>query len=378
MRKIHWDNFPLPLIQVNPPPLIKSNYIVTRAYRKGVFTNVGSINLDASDLLVSHVSSHLRAYLCNNNTLGLVAALIAVNVRGKHVILSNFTFPATFHAIILAGGIPLICDVDATNHELDVDKVTKLISDQKYEIGAVLPTRIFGFVNDFSELVSVCRSKSIPVIVDAAGSFPAAKYHWNFKEQATFEVFSLHATKVFGVGEGGLIIGKTEDIARVKHFGNFGICQDDLGKFEDGLNAKSDEFTSARVIARFDAFKKDAKKRANFIQIYKQALGNSKKVAAYSYSHNANYSYFPIKFETEDQLLHAQKFLSSFVTTRRYYYPSLSEGYIGNSKYLTDGDLSISRNAAKTTLCLPVYVKYSARVKKQLSRIISEMVERIQ
>ena len=65
------------------------------------------------------------------------------------------------------------------------------------------------------------------MIVDAAGSFPAVKHHWNFKEQATFEVFSLHATKVFGVGEGGLIIGKTEDIARIKHFGNFGICQDD-------------------------------------------------------------------------------------------------------------------------------------------------------
>jgi len=377
MRKIHWGNFPLPLIQVNPPPFMKSNYIVTRAYRKGVFTNVGLINLDASDLLASHISPNIKAYLCNNNTLGLVAALIAVNVRGKHVIVSNFTFPATFHAIVLAGGIPLICDVDANNYELDVGKVTKLIADQRYEIGAVLPTRIFGFVNDLSGLISICKSKLIPVIVDAAGSFPASKHNWNFQEQATFEVFSLHATKVFGVGEGGLIIGETEDIARIKHFGNFGICQDDLGKFEDGLNAKSDEFTSARVIARFNAFKKDAKKRVDFIQIYKQALSNSKKVEAYSYSHNANYSYFPIKFETEDQLLYAQKFLSSFVTTRRYYYPSLSEGYTGNSKYLTDGDLKVSRNAAKTTLCLPVYVKYSARVKKQLLRIMSEMVESI-
>lgn len=377
MKKIRWGNFPLPLIQVNPPPLIKSSFIVTRAYKEGVYTNVGSINLEASDLLASHISPNLKAYLCNNNTLGLVAALMAVNVRGKHVILSNFTFPATFHAINLAGGIPLICDVDTNNYELDLAAVTKLITDQKYQIGAVLPTRIFGFINDLSDLISICRSNSIPVIVDAAGSFPAMKHHWNFNEQATFEVFSLHATKVFGVGEGGLVIGKNEDIAKIKHFGNFGIYQNELSKFEDGLNAKSDEFTSARVIARFEAFKKDVKKRAEFIQIYKHALSNSKKVAAYSYSRNANYSYFPIKFESEEKLLDAQKFLSPFVTTRRYYYPSLSEGYAGNSIYITNGALKVSTTAAKTTLCLPVYVKYSSKVKKQLSRIMLEMLERI-
>jgi len=48
------------------------------------------------------------------------AVLTALNVRGRYVILPDFTFPATLHAVIAAGGKPLICDVSLETGELDL------------------------------------------------------------------------------------------------------------------------------------------------------------------------------------------------------------------------------------------------------------------
>lgn len=362
MNPITWEKFPLPLIQVNPPQISRINEIVSRAYTAGIFSNSGSIQREASQVLAKQVNTEFSGYLASSNTSALVACLLEINVRGKHVLVSNFTFAATLHSIILAGGIPVLCDVDSVNLLMSVDKVKEIVGSKKFDVAAVLPTRIFGFINDFSDLIEFCNEHEIPVVIDAAATFPGEPDVWKFKYQAKYEVFSLHATKVFGIGEGGLIVGSKSSIQSVSERSNFGIRSIDSEKFRDGLNAKADEFTAARALSRLPEYGADVKIRRKFVEGYKNALENSAHIEIFREQKPAIYSYFPIIFDNEKNLLKFMELVNPYMRTRRYYFPSLNDGYEGEVLVEKPYSLAISDSASRRILCLPVYISCTDEV----------------
>ena len=375
MNPVSWSNFPLPLVQVNPPSLEQSSLIVETAYKNGIFSNSAALQMRASKTLAEHVGSKFCGYIASNNTMALTACLISIGVRGKHVVISNFTFPATLDAVILAGGIPVVCDVNPETLVLDTEKVMSIIKKTDFDIAVVLPTRVFGFVTDMSELISKCAASDIPVVVDAAASFPHQKNSWNFQHSALYEVFSLHATKVFGIGEGGLVIGDPQSIEKVRQTSNFGFRPDGSLKFTDGLNAKADEFTSSRALARYLEYSADVEMRRNFVQIYKEVFSKQSNVRILRDSASTIYSYFPVIFSSEENLLKFQKVISPYLMSRRYYFPTMQSGYIGDATVVFDHDLEISEQIARTILCLPVYVSCDEEVKIEIRRLIHSASE---
>jgi dTDP-4-amino-4,6-dideoxygalactose transaminase len=371
MEPIKWESFPLPLIQVNPPSIAKTNEILLSAYKNGIFSNSGQIQLEISDKLSKHVNPDFEGYLTSSNTAGLVACLLEIDVRDKNVLVSNFTFAATLNAIVLAGGIPVLCDVDPNSLVLSLDNILEHLHNRDLNIAAVVPTRVFGYISDFSELIESCSNKGISVVIDAAATFPDCDDVWNFEHQARFEVFSFHATKVFGIGEGGLIVGSADSIKAVKERANFGIAVDDPTHFRDGINAKADEFTAARASARFADYAKDAHIRRTFVSKYKSVFENSKHVRMIEDGPETIYSYFPVIFDTEENLITFMEKVKPYIRTRRYYFPSLKEGYIGGSRVEKSKSLAYSESISRRILCLPVYISYSIEAEKALIDLIT-------
>lgn len=371
MDPIAWEKFPLPLIQVNPPQILRTNEIVSHAYTEGIFSNSGSVQREASKVLAKHINKDFTGYLASSNTSALIACLLEINVRGKHVLVSNFTFAATLHAIVLAGGIPVLCDVDSDDLVISIDQVKEILESKKFNVAAVLPTRIFGFVTDFSDLIRFCDDYEIPVLIDAAATFPDLPDVWNFKHQAKFEVFSLHATKVFGIGEGGLIVGSKSSIESVSERSNFGIGSLDPEHFTDGLNAKADEFTAARALSRFPEYASDVARRRKFVEGYKKVIENSAHIKFFREQFPAIYSYFPIIFDTEDNLLKFMKYITPYFRTRRYYFPSLNAGYIGEGLIEKPYSLAISDSASRRILCLPVYISCTDEVTAKILELVT-------
>jgi dTDP-4-amino-4,6-dideoxygalactose transaminase len=365
------------LVQVNPPSLVDSNSIVSKAYETGIFSNSAELNRRASKELAEHVNPNLSGYLTSNNTMGLTSSLISVGVRGKHVVVSNFTFAATLDAVVLAGGIPLVCDINPKTLELDTDRVEELLVDGKFDVAAVMPTRVFGYVTDMSKMIKKCKEHGIPVIIDAAASFPGFTETWNFESFALYEVFSLHATKVFGIGEGGLVVGKHEEIEKIRQSSNFGLTSGPTIKFSDGLNAKADEFTAARALARFPKYLEDVKLRSEFVEIYKKILEGFPEIWTLNNVEGTVYSYFPIVFPSEKKLYQFQNIVGEFILTRRYYFPTLKSGYIGDAKIVYEKDLTISESVSRRILCLPVYVHCTDEVKMEIEKLLRSALEAI-
>lgn len=377
MKPVAWSNFPLPLIQVNPPSIEDSMKLMEVAYSNGIFSNGAELQRQASDTLSKHVGTEFSGYLASNNTMALTACLLSIGVRGKHVVISNFTFAATLDAVILAGGIPLVCDIEEESFVLNFREVKGFLESPEFVIAAVVPTRILGFVTDLSNLVQLCNTFKVPVVVDAAACFPARANSWNFQNQAKFEVFSLHATKVFGIGEGGLVVGKDEAISEVRSKSNFGLMNG-VNEFTDGLNAKADEFTASRALARFPMYQGDVNQRQEFVSTYQEIISSSKSIRMLQENELTIYSYFPLVFQNEESMLEFREYLSPFLTTRRYYFPTLKSGYRGDSRVYFSKNLEISESIAPRILCLPVYFLYEQGLLLEIKSLIKSAVALIE
>jgi dTDP-4-amino-4,6-dideoxygalactose transaminase len=64
-----------------------------------------------------------------------------------------------------------------------------------------------------------------------------------------------------------------------------------------------------------------------------------------------NYAYYPVIFESEDQLLNVMKHLAAQeIYPRRYFYPSLEE-----LPYIHSSSCPVAKEIAARVMCLPLY-----------------------
>ena len=61
-------------------------------------------------------------------TTGLHTVLECLNIKGQEVVVPDYTYPATAEAVVLAGGIPVLVDVD-----LESMNMTSDILDEAYD-----------------------------------------------------------------------------------------------------------------------------------------------------------------------------------------------------------------------------------------------------
>lgn len=84
-----------------------------------------------------------------------------------------------------------------------------------------------------------------------------------------------------------------------------------------------------------------------------------------------NYSYFPVVFENEEQLLKVQKALNDKqIFPRRYFYPSLDTlEYIEPKQ-----ECKISRDISRRILCLPIYAELTKAEQNSILNIIKQNI----
>lgn len=195
-----------------------------------------------------------------SGTSGLVAALLALEVQGP-VALPAFTFPATAHAVRLAGCTPVFCDVEADSWELDPEAAADAIEERGCV--ALIHVRAFGLCRDTARIEAVAAEASVPLLIDSAAAFGGRLADGSpVGSSGSVEVFSFHATKPFGIGEGGAVAAPEPLAARIREVINFGL-EGGVPK-SAGLNAKMSEFTAAIGLAMLERFDAALASRADF------------------------------------------------------------------------------------------------------------------
>lgn len=205
-----------------------------------------------------------------NGTLMLVAILKAWEIpQDSLCIMPSWTFVATASAAHYAGLKPYFVDV---NHDqtLDPDELKKELATIKEPIGAVIVIAPFGAPVDRARWDAFTAETKIPVIIDAAAAFDTITRVPSMKPGRTPMMVSLHATKVFGIGEGGAVISTDPVlIKRVRGITTFGFNANREALLL-GMNAKLTEYSAAIGLAALDVWEQSRAAWATVRDCYMQ------------------------------------------------------------------------------------------------------------
>jgi perosamine synthetase len=171
----------------------------------------------------------------NSCTAALHLALEAAGVRaGDEVIVPTMTFAATAGVVRHLGAVPVLVDVRASDHNVDVAAIERAITARTR---AIVPVHFAGAPADMDEIVPAARSHGIAVIADAAHAFPCRYRERNVGTLADITCFSFYATKTMTTGEGGAAVTSNPDWAdRMRIMSLHGISRDAWKRYMAGGN----------------------------------------------------------------------------------------------------------------------------------------------
>ncbi len=147
--------------------------------------------------------------LMTSGHAALEAALVAAGIGpGDEVIVPAYTYIATAMAVVAAGAIPVICDINDT---LTLDpkafeaKITK-------NTMAVMPVHIQGFPCKMDEICDIAKKHNIVVIEDACQADGARYKGKRLGTWGDAGAYSFNFFKIITAGEGGGLVTDNRDI----------------------------------------------------------------------------------------------------------------------------------------------------------------------
>ena len=167
---------------------------------------------------VKQFEADLKSYLgaphvlaLTSATAGLHLVLVALNLTpGDEVITTPMTFAATLNTIVLAGGKPVLVDVEPGTYNMDVTKIEKAITKRTR---AIMPVHFAGLPVDLDPLYAIAKKHSLRVIEDAAHAIGTEYKGRRIGSFGDVQVFSFHPNKNMTTGEGGCVATRDEKLA---------------------------------------------------------------------------------------------------------------------------------------------------------------------
>ncbi|TNE67859.1 MAG: DegT/DnrJ/EryC1/StrS aminotransferase [Alphaproteobacteria bacterium] len=233
--------------------------------------------------------------------------------EGARILTPALTFAATASSIRITGHTPVLCDVDTHTWDLTPAIARALLKTHQFD--AVLPVAIYGFPVDMDAWAAFQAETGVRVFVDAAAALGQQAVHPDVPV-----CFSLHATKPFGIGEGGILVtGDAELAGHARRLSNFAFI--DGTSREIGTNAKLAEVLAAYGLAQIGRFDAVQTRRREVLDQYLARLGAGR-------FHPRINDFVPgtLLYDTGDRAQAAVARLNGAgIQTRQWYFPPLRD-----------------------------------------------------
>lgn len=263
-------------------PFLRPHLVELDSYRTALeqmqasrlYSNFGPLNTEFESRLVRELfAGQGAATTVTNATLGLMLAINVCRRRGASLaIMPSFTFAATPLAAQWCGLKPYFLDVAPDTWCLAPREVERVVEELGDRVAVVVACATFGAAIDLEPYQSLIR-RGIPVIVDAAPGLGVRSngQPWGLGFEGPI-VYSLHATKTFAVGEGGVVYSSSAPlIASIREASSYGF-HGSRESVQLGLNAKMSEFAAAVALATLTEFPAKAARRAQLVETYMSYL----------------------------------------------------------------------------------------------------------
>ena len=212
------------------------------------------------------------AVLMANGTVTIEVALRAMNIGwGDEVLVPAYTFQATAAAVISAGAIPVIVDVDYETYCIDPKTAQAALTPHTK---GIIPVHLGAEMADMDAIMDLAERNNLVVVEDCAHAHGAK---WRGKGAGTighFGSFSMQSSKTLTTGEGGVLLCRTPDLAaRAASLIDCGRPHDEAGTlFTMGVNYRMTELQAALGIIGLERFPEQAKQRESMAAYMDETL----------------------------------------------------------------------------------------------------------
>jgi len=153
--------------------------------------------------------------MLNSGTSALICGLTGCGVGpGDEVIVPGYTYIATAAAVVAAGAVPVIAEIDDSLGLDPVDLRRKITPQTK----AVIPVYMQGVPGRVSEILAIAEEHSLRVVEDCCqcvGGQYRGRYCGTWGDAGAW---SLNYFKIISCGEGGMVFTDDETIATRARF----------------------------------------------------------------------------------------------------------------------------------------------------------------
>jgi dTDP-4-amino-4,6-dideoxygalactose transaminase len=179
-----------------------------------------------------------------NGTVAIELVLRAAGIgTGDEVVTTAMTFIATVEGIVLAGGTPVLVDVDPDTALIDIDAVEAAITPRT---AAIVPVHLYGQTVDLDAFRQLADRRGVLLLEDAAQAHGArwrARCAGSVGDAATFSFFP--GKNLGALGDAGAVTTSDDELARrIRKLRDHGRV-DKYRHDELGTNARLDTLQAA-------------------------------------------------------------------------------------------------------------------------------------
>lgn len=354
----------IPVTKTFFPPIKEYEAQLSRIWENEWLTNRGQLVQELEQVVSRYLDlKDVKLIAMSNGTIPLQIALKLL-AKGGEVITTPFSYVATTAAIVWENCTPIFVDIHPEYLTIDETKIEDAITDKTT---CILATHVFGNPCNIEVIEDIANKYNLKVIYDAAHCFGVKYKDKSIFEYGDVSTCSFHATKLFHTGEGGVLFCKEPKLFQ-KCFYSHNFGHNGPLEFHGlGINGKLSELHAAMGLAVLPHIAQILQGRREAVNTYREKLKPSFQALKLREESQWNYSYFPILFDTEKDLLAAEHSLKvNNILARRYFYPALS-----TLPYIHQTSMLNSESVSKRILCLPLYYGIEPKIISKISRIIN-------
>ena len=253
---------------------LESNY-VSNAVQSGWLTQAGKYVELMENYIGDRINGSSKSHAVtttSNGTTALHLVLLSLGVvPGDEIIVPDFGYIAPVNAVLMCGAVPVVVDVDINTWCLDPILVKKAITKNSK---AVIAIDNYGALANIEEIKKLIP-QNIPIIEDAAESFPLMNAAREVSFLGDFITTSFYANKIVTSAEGGAVAGSSEFIEKIKSLKNQSVKG--RGTFEHidiGYNYRISNLHAAVFVAQWERIEEILDHRIRVFNYYHECLND--------------------------------------------------------------------------------------------------------
>lgn len=262
----------------------------------------------------------MGAKRCLATASGTTALLVALHVlgvdAGDEVIVSPYTFIATYNSVFINKALPVFADTNPETFLMEPKTIESKITERT---SAVLPVHIYGLPADMDQINAISKKHNLKVVEDACQAWLGEYKGKKLGTLGDLGCFSFQNSKNLPTGEGGAVVGNDDHIMdRCYSFHN---CGRPYGSVEAtsayptrGSNRRMQQMQAIMLLSQMERIEKDADTRlenARYLDKKLNEIPGIKTARMVDGNNRSAYHMYPFRIVSEEFGLSREKFMEA-------------------------------------------------------------------